>query len=323
MQNASQLKCQDVPSLSFVKMASDEVRMLSKIEFTRSAAYLLFDWAIVAGAIALSLCFPFWTVYVASVIMIGTRQHAFLVISHEGAHHRLSDKRWLNDIISNACAAFPIFFCTAGYRANHLVHHRHLNTDQDPDWNRKIPFREWQFPQDSQSLIWTFGKVLLTSWYKMILLFWALSGIGRSETWTNPYSRRQIFFKLGFYATVAAVLTLTHTWMPFVQYWLVPYFFVFPIVERIRSIAEHFGLERSHELNQTRNVLCTRAEGFFFGPHNVRYHLAHHMFPTVPQYNLPKLHSHLLKYPDYANYAHQNGSYLFGSRAVLRDILIK
>ena len=96
---------------------------------------------------------------------------------------------------------------------------------------------------------------------------------------------------------------------------------VFPSIQRTRSIAEHFGLPYEHEFNGTRNVISGPIETFMFGPHNVRYHLVHHLFPTVPQYNLKKLHEELMKKsPLYAQHAHNNSSYFAPGKSVLKDL---
>ncbi len=310
-----------IKSLTWNKVVSERVRELSKINSWKAMSHLLLDWTIIMVAIAVSMRENSLLAYIFSVLVIGARQHALLIITHEGAHFRLNNTKWLNDLFSNLFAAFPIFFCTQGYRANHLAHHRHLNSQQDPDWVRKIKLREWQFPQTRKQLIETFATVLMTSWYKMIILFWNLSELGKRDSWTIRDKRHLIFLKLAFYSGLAIGLSLTSTWHIFALYWLVPYFLVMPVAERIRSISEHFGLARENELNHSRNILCSPLEAFVFGPHNVRYHLDHHMFPTVPQYNLPKLHQALSEIPEYSDSAHENHAYIFGTKSVLEDIL--
>lgn len=303
------------------RQTMEQVRALSHLNVYRSLWPLVFDWGFSLGMIWLSLHVNSALLYLISVLVVGTRQHALLIVVHEGVHYRLSNNRRLNDWISDVFAAFPIFFCTHGYRLNHLAHHRHLNTEKDPDWARKSHLREWQFPQAGGELLRTMTKVMVTSWWKMIQLFWTLSGVSHGETWSDPTRRRVLLKKIAFYGFLAVCLSATSSWGVFARYWLVPYLFVMPLVERVRSISEHFGISYQHDLQQTRDILSSPIEGFFFGPHNIRYHLVHHLFPTVPQYRLPELHTHLMEVADYAEHAHQNTSYIFGNNSVLNDII--
>jgi len=296
------------------------VRNFSQVDASLSLAALAFDWLWIGGAITLSLWASNIYVYALSVIMIGARQHGLLIIVHEGVHYRLCRTRLFNDIVSDVFAALPIFFCTYGYRIHHLAHHGHLNTEKDPDWSRKANLRDWTFPQRPRMLAVTFMRVALSSWYKMAQLFWTMSGLGRRSTWVEPAQRRVLARKIVFYGALASVLTIFSGWSFFLFYWMIPYLIVMPLVERVRSVSEHFGLQYNHPFTQSRDVLSTPVESFFFGPHNIRYHMVHHLFPTVPQYNLPKLHEVLMGMEGYRNHAHQNDGYFLGSKTVLSDI---
>ena len=73
----------------------------------------------------------------------------------------------------------------------------------------------------------------------------------------------------------------------------------------IRSVAEHFGeLGYDHLLSSTRTIHANPLERFFLAPHNVSYHLEHHLYPGVPFYNLPALHQMLMEEEEYEEKAH-------------------
>ena len=81
----------------------------------------------------------------------------------------------------------------------------------------------------------------------------------------------------------------------------------------IRSVAEHFGeLAYDDLLSSTRSVKANLLERFFIAPHQVGYHLEHHLYPGVPFYNLPKLHQLLMSVSDYSSKAHITHGYLSG-----------
>lgn len=297
------------------------VIQLSKLSPLKGLSPLIFDWSVIVAAITVSIMLPSMLVYLAAVILIASRQHALLIVVHDAAHYRLAKDHSLNDLISNAFAAFPNFFCTHMYRINHLKHHRHLNSMQDPDWARKANQSEWTFPQTRFQLMKTFGKILAIGWFKMLLVFAHFSGVLQKESYTTKPGRWLLIQKCAFYSVAAGLIYYLNLGAAFFAYWLVPFLVVLPIIERIRSISEHFGLSYANDFNQTRDILCTPAEAFMFGPHNIRYHLSHHLYPSVPQYNLPQLHERLMQDPEFAKTAHQNDSYfLFGSKSVFSDL---
>ncbi len=81
----------------------------------------------------------------------------------------------------------------------------------------------------------------------------------------------------------------------------------------IRSVSEHFGdLAYDHELTGSRTVKTNAVERFFIAPHNVGYHLEHHLYPGIPYYNLPKLHQLLMEVPTFKANAHITQGYFNG-----------
>ncbi|KYG63709.1 hypothetical protein AZI86_12835 [Bdellovibrio bacteriovorus] len=312
------------PVAEHASSVNSHVIQLSKLSFVQGIKPLVFDWATIGCAMLVANQFSSLWTYIIAAIVIASRQHALLVLSHEGAHFRLAKSHALNNFISDTFAAFPIFFCTTTYRAHHLKHHRYLNTMQDPDWARKASLPEWTFPQTRMQLWKTMFKILITGWFKMILLFASLSGVFSKNTYTSKSALLLLGKKILFYSTVAVVTYSLHLGYELFVYWIVPYLVVMPVIERIRSISEHFALSYKDDFNQTRDILCSPLEAFLFGPHHIRYHLSHHLYPSVPQYNLPKLHHELLQTPEFAASAHQNDAYFFfGEKTLLEDLTKK
>lgn len=283
------------------------LRSLSQLKPSRTIVAFVFDWSVIAGAVTLTELNFSVPLYVVAVLIVASRQHALLVLMHEGSHQRiLKNARW-NDLISDVFAAFPLLVGTDEYRKHHLQHHRHLNTDQDPDWVRKAKQPVWQFPR---------AKTLI---YKDAFAAFVRGGpewlqIGRY--FSRPRASRFVFW-----AVALGAIAFTGSFTLVALYWFVPLLAVFPTVQRIRSIAEHFGLPRSNDLDSSRNVLAPAAELFFFGPHGVNYHLDHHLFPSVPFYNLKKLNAALMDIPEYRDGAHQNTSYIWpNGKSVLQDL---
>ena len=115
--------------------------------------------------------------------------------------------------------------------------------------------------------------------------------------------------------TGARAAKLCKLWMQqrFQFFWIVPYLSTFFMFQYIRSVAEHYGeLSYDHLLSSTRSVKPNLIERFFIAPHQVGFHLEHHLYPGVPFYNLPKLHELLMQEEEYQEKAHITKGYLSG-----------
>jgi fatty acid desaturase len=87
-----------------------------------------------------------------------------------------------------------------------------------------------------------------------------------------------------------AILTLCGhptLYLLWVAAWLTSYSFVM----RLRSIAEHAMIpDPADELNNTRTTIARLWERLLIAPNCVNFHLEHHLLPTVPHYNLRRMH---------------------------------
>jgi hypothetical protein len=60
---------------------------------------------------------------------------------------------------------------------------------------------------------------------------------------------------------------------------------------RIRSIAEHAMIpDPADEMKNTRTTVARWWERLLIAPNCVNFHLEHHLLPTVPHYNLRRMH---------------------------------
>ena len=296
-------------SVSESYIDSSTVKRLSVLTPWRTALAIAFDWAVIIAAIAVSQWAGNILVYLLSVAVIGGRMHGFGVLLHEFAHYRFIDKRKeLSDWVCDLLLSWPILTTIGAYRRNHLAHHRYTNTDKDPDWVIKLGNRKFIFPQSWQHGVLTMLSYLLVVG-SIIDVFSIARRLGAMEQ--QPLSYR--LARLGFYIAWVQIFTLTGTWMGFLLYWAVPYLTTFFLLMHIRSVAEHFGsMDYSHELGGTRSVIPFYWERAFFAPHNVNHHLEHHLYPSVPFYNLPALHRALMQNPAYVARAHNTRGYTVG-----------
>src|SRR5260221_11830955 len=137
-------------------------------------------------------------------------------------------------------------------------------------------------------------------------LFKGLLGAVRSETAPIRFqARATVRSQL---VLIAIGVALHHPWVYFIL-WLGPYLTVWRVINRLRSIAEHGGMQRSKDRRlTTHTVKQSPVSRFFVVPFHIGWHLAHHVDAGVPMANLPKLHAELrrsgyvndvLEYPRY------------------------
>jgi len=76
--------------------------------------------------------------------------------------------------------------------------------------------------------------------------------------------------------------------------WVLPLVTVVQAILRLRAIAEHGATtDFSSPLTAARTNLGPAWLRWLIFPHNVNYHVEHHLYASVPQYNLPRLHEEL------------------------------
>ena len=283
-------------------LAPELVRELTRRSAWRATGAVLADIAVLVIAIGVALAYwPNALVIIAAVIIIGSRQHALFVIAHESAHYLLYERRWLNDLVGRACAALQgLSMCT--YRVIHRLHHNNLYGALDPD-----TALHGGYPRGRRYLVRKLLKDLsgLTAW-KTYAYF--LGGAPALNTATNialrPLddtseklrleARRDRNVVIAFHLLLLAVFAWAGYLAQYLVLWVLPLVTVVQAILRLRAIAEHGATtDFSSPLTAARTNLGPSWLRWLLFPHNVNYHVEHHLYASVPQYNLPRLHAEM------------------------------
>jgi fatty acid desaturase len=287
-------------------LSKEQLKKYSNIQSWKYNLALLTDTSLIAFFIYISELYwfnPF--IYVLSVIVIGARMHGLAILMHETTHSIAYKTRKLNFYIGELIA-WSLMIPMSGYRINHLSHHKRLNTDEDPDWVRnKNVF--YVYPKTKRENI-LFAFLLLSG----IVFFPAIYILNRNFT-RYKYNKMVDVFRVIFYLSILTFSIVYNFWTGLLLYWLIPAMTISFFLLSYRGLAEHHGnLEYTHYYNHTRHIDCNWIEKIFLAQHNVEYHLAHHLYPQVPFYNLPKLHNALMKHKTYKENAHITKGYIKG-----------
>jgi fatty acid desaturase len=153
---------------------------------------------------------------------------------------------------------------------------------------------------------WLLVVVPLALWVVVCFVFWKLPDEKFHRSRLNPviHARYTSMLRVGTITLAFTALTVATklTGSPYVGYglllWVVPLFTSFAFFMILRQLVQHGNGGRSW-VNNTRTFLVAPAIRFAVFPLGQDYHLPHHMFCTVPHYNLKKLHELLMQYPEY------------------------
>ena len=284
-------------------LPKEVVHSLTRRSAWRASAAVLHDFAVIAIAIAIALYFwPNPLVVLLAVIVVGTRQHALFVIAHDAAHYLLYERRSLNDAVGRACATVQgLSMCT--YRVIHRLHHNNLYGELDPD-----TALHGGYPRGRGYLIRKLLKDLsgLTAW-KTYAYF--LGGAPALNTATNvamrplddtssklrEEARRDRNVVIAFHVVLLVVFAWSGYLVQYLVLWVLPLVTVVQAILRLRAIAEHGATtDFSSPLTAARTNTGPAWLAWLIFPHQVNYHIEHHLYASVPHYNLPRLHREML-----------------------------
>ena len=315
------------------KALSADIRRLSRVSGLRSVLAIAGEWGLIAASIgyAVSSDNPF--VWMATGAFVATRQHALLILMHDAAHGRLFQNRKLNDAVGDLFLGLPNNVLMRRYRIRHAAHHRYANDrTRDPDRTTIEADDQWQFPRSRRSGIGVFLRDLLgmnASRTARVVVHYApwpalmarLPWVEASEAPADAPATNAEAARVALYGmALVAGLVATGGWLAYLALWILPSLTVLPALLRLRGIAEHEGHVGTNEVSVSRHVHAGMVEGFLVSPFHINFHTAHHLFPSVPWYNLPALHARLLEEAAYRDRLVEAPSYT-GPGGVLDELM--
>ena len=287
-----------------LNLNKQEIIELSKVRSLLSCLHIAAEWGMILSTIYICQRARSPIFYLLAVAFLGAKQHALLILMHDGVHYRLFRNRWLNDWVTEVLLAWPNLISARAYRRNHFAHHLYLNTAKDPDWARRQENPDWSFPKGWKYLLRLLVRDLL-----------GLSAIAFLRT-VRSVSAEDVnvgkgftYSRYGFYLAMALILMWANAVVLFILYWCIPMFTWLMFIFRLRSIAEHSAIHHADANAATRTTCASLIERVFVAPKNVNYHIEHHLYPSVPFHRLPELHALLLSKPGYRDAAHLTRTY--------------
>jgi fatty acid desaturase len=277
------------------------------LDLTRRSAWraslaVVEDFAVLALAIGAALYWwPNPLALIPAILVIGSRQHALFIIAHDSAHYLLFQSRTINDAVGRLCATIQgLSMCS--YRVIHRMHHNNLYGELDPD-----TALHGGYPRGRMYLVRKLLKDLTgqTAWKTYAYFLFAAPAL---NTATNKAirplddtsdrlradARSDRNAVIAFHVAALALAAWSGYLVEYLVLWVLPLVTVVQAILRLRAIAEHGATsDFSSPLTAARTNLAPAWLRWLLFPHNVNFHIEHHLYASVPMYNLPRLHAEM------------------------------
>lgn len=217
-----------------------------------------------------------WSAYIG----LGYLWMGIVTFMHDATHNILFARKWGNWAFG-IIAMLPLMVSFVSFKEDHLEHHRYNRSPKDPD-------------------AFTMGKRSIAdfiAFYAYIVAGALLSFVHFNLIYPiRRFNRRkwaihlfEILLKVPSYWVLIAWAQKNGVLAKTLEVWLIPVFF-FSLFNSMRFIVEHY--ETSWNVGQllgSRTVTSNPPHNFFWN--NINWHIGHHLYPSVPWYNLVELHN--------------------------------
>lgn len=299
------------PYADFRRLLSPgRVRELSRLRPWRTVRDTAWCWMGIVAAWTLVAVYPAWWAVLVAVPVIGTRYYGLFIIGHDGMHRRIFNSRRATELFCDIFVLAPIGMITRINDRNHLLHHQHLATDDDPDLHKHACFNK---TNRLEYVLFLTGLASVLAVLRNLFVRPAVTAAdvsgsaqpaeskpstaggpdadpteSRSAAKT-PYTMRDVAIVLLWQGALIGGLTWAIGWWAYPALWLLPVYLFAYLPNLVRSFLEHAHPEDDDVADHHRltTFLSSPVERLIFSPMNMNYHIAHHLWPSIPYYNLP------------------------------------
>ena len=209
-------------------------------------------------------------------IIAGASMHGVCLFTHEGVHGTIHKNILVNNFIGSL-SGYIVLQTMAGYRVLHLKHHKYLNINGDPGLLKTYVSNKFIIV----AMEW--GYLLFG--YVAFLSVIPYQGFKQGTKKDKVLIIKDLVFIFLISGLIIKLLPLS--WL--IHGWLIPMIFVH-FMMNVRGMSQHLMLEDHHDpYNGARTIIAHPIVDFFLC--NENYHIEHHLYPSIPWYNLKKVHS--------------------------------
>lgn len=257
-------------------LSRDEIAGLNRKSDWLGAWTVLFNWAMVAGLLALVAAWPNPLTVLVALVLLGGRQLGLAVLMHDCGHRGLFQSARLNLVVGRWLCAAPVFSDLDSYIKKHQKHHTKAGSEEDPDLQN---YRDYAVSKAS------FRRKILRD-------LTGRTGVKTLAGAIRVGGIRYLWRPLTVNALLASALWALGRPELYLL-WLGAWFTTNMLFSRLRQAAEHAVVPDLFDPDprlHTRTTLARWWERLTLAPNRVNFHLEHHLLPTVPPYRLSTLH---------------------------------
>ena len=294
------------------------------IRLKKLRPWISFSYIFCVYALIFSICFIAqslsWYFWFPLLLIVGGLQHHLMTFIHEGAHGNLLVQKKANDFWTDVLVGIPFFTLVRQYRFVHQAHHRLSGQLDDPERS--------MYNASGYNYNFNGKKALLVTLIKDLLGY----SFVKSAVWMGGQLEKRYdmgsIAKPGSKDLPALLLCLTLLSSPVlllqIQWsFLILWFgglFAAQFFLRLHGYGEHTGdlSDNQFEVTVTHDFMFLTK--FFLYPINSHLHLEHHIYPTIPWYNLRELRSEAMKDIEYREGAGRltSDGYFWGRKSILK-----
>lgn len=251
---------------------------------------------------------PHWYLMIPAMILHGFTIVTMFAPMHECVHRTAFDTRILNEICG-WIAGLLSFYNFTYYRHYHTWHHRFTQDPQrDPELMSPKPRSIWEYALEISGV---------TFWFPRFILFPKMAlGITKQWQFVPDNARGKIALSASIQSGIyiAGIMSILMGYTFVLYYWFLPAILAQPLLRAI-LIAEHTGCTLDENgLTNTRTTLTKFPIRLLMW--NMPYHTEHHLYPSIPFYQLPQAHQKIRE--SLANLA---PSYVAANRTIIRSLM--
>ena len=279
------------------KVDIEVLKELSKKSDLKGLQHILvfFGLLIVTGILAYITWGTWWSVF--WFLVYGNIYSFSNPLWHETGHKTAFKSKFLNEFFYYI-SSFMSNFEPIRWRFTHFVHHGNTYSTENP-FDHEIEYGNnlKETPKKLIINIIPFLDLVFIKKHISFEIFQHAFGVKTKvmEECIPENAQAKVILNSRIYVVVWSLIALwsilASSWMP-ILYFLLPHFYG-KTLHKLVAFTQHAGLARNikdHRFS-TREMHLNPILSFLYW--KMEYHLTHHMFPTVPSYNLDKLHHHI------------------------------
>ena len=295
-----------LPGRAVLEIAT--VRSLSKRSDLQGTLRFAVHFGLIAATGTLVwLAMPNWYLMIPAMVLYGLTLVTMFAPMHECVHRTAFESKIPNEIFGWIAGLLSYYNFTY-YRHYHTWHHRYTqDLERDPELMDPKPKNLFEYLLEISAIPFWFFRPL------------TFARLATGQTGRYPFvpsnARRKIAISASLQSAVYIVgIVSVAMGYPFAWYFFfLPTILAQPLLRAI-LIAEHTGCTNDENgLTNTRTTLTQFPIRLLMW--NMPFHTEHHLYPSIPFYQLPRAHGELKD-----KLAHLAPSYVAANRTIIRTL---